>query len=142
MQKQSGWPPFALFPPVRDDSFLKQRLRELFGVEGLQIVRLLAEADEFDGQAEFLLDRHDHAAFARAVELGHNQAGAPAVFISDASSAPIPSAAAASRLCPPRASCLPLERARFRVAPGCRKQRATAKDVWVQVDGPGRHWIE
>ena len=50
---------------------LKQRLRELFGVEGLQIVRLLAEADEFDGQAEFLLDRHHHAAFARAVELGH-----------------------------------------------------------------------
>jgi hypothetical protein len=50
---------------------LKQRLRELSGVEGLQIVRLLAEADEFDGQAEFLLDRHHHAAFARAVELGH-----------------------------------------------------------------------
>jgi len=31
--------------------FLKQRLRELFGVERLQVVRLLAEADEFDGQA-------------------------------------------------------------------------------------------
>jgi hypothetical protein len=30
--------------------FLKQRLRELFRVEGLQVVRLLAEADEFDGQ--------------------------------------------------------------------------------------------
>jgi hypothetical protein len=28
--------------------FLKQRLRKLFGVEGLQIVRLLAKADEFD----------------------------------------------------------------------------------------------
>ena len=57
------------------DLFLKQRLRELFGVEGLQIVQLLAEADEFDGQPEFLLDRHHHAAFARAVELGHDEAG-------------------------------------------------------------------
>ena len=52
--------------------FLKQRLRELLRVEGLQVVRLFAEADEFDGQAEFLLDRHHHAAFARAVELGHD----------------------------------------------------------------------
>ena len=55
--------------------FLKQRLRELLRVEGLQIVRLFTKADEFDGQAEFFLDRHDHAAFARAVELGHDQAG-------------------------------------------------------------------
>ena len=55
--------------------FLKQRLRELFGVEGLQVVRLFAEADELDGHAEFLLDRHDHAAFARAVELGHDETG-------------------------------------------------------------------
>ena len=40
-----------------------------FPVEGLQIVRLLADADEFsDGQAEFLLDRHDHPALARANE--------------------------------------------------------------------------
>ena len=36
---------------AKKELFLKQRLRELFGVEGLQIVRLLAEADEFDGQA-------------------------------------------------------------------------------------------
>src|ERR1039458_7977132 len=56
-------------------SFLKQRRRELLGVEGLQVVRLLAEADEFDRQAKFLLDRHDHAAFARAIELGHDEAG-------------------------------------------------------------------
>jgi len=55
--------------------FLKQRLRELFRVEGLLVVRLLAEADEFDGQAEFLQDRHHHAAFARAVQLGHDEAG-------------------------------------------------------------------
>jgi hypothetical protein len=38
--------------------FLKQRLRELFGVEGLQIIGLFAEADEFDGQSEFLLVSH------------------------------------------------------------------------------------
>ena len=50
-------------------------MRELFGVEGLQVVRLFAEADEFDGQAEFLLDRHYHAAFARAVELGNHSVG-------------------------------------------------------------------
>ena len=31
--------------------FLKQRLRELLRVEGLQIIRLLTETDEFDGQA-------------------------------------------------------------------------------------------
>ena len=63
------------FPNCSVFLFLKQRLRELFRVEGLQVVRLLAEADEFDGQAEFLLDGHDHAAFARAVEPGHDEAG-------------------------------------------------------------------
>jgi hypothetical protein len=62
-------------PYLKKDSFLKQRLRELFRIERLQIVRLLAETDELDRQAEFLLDRHDHAAFARAVELGHDEAG-------------------------------------------------------------------
>jgi len=37
-------------------SFIPQRTpRELFGVEGLQVVRLFAKADEFDGQAELLL---------------------------------------------------------------------------------------
>src|SRR5579863_8727352 len=35
----------------------------------------VAEADEFDGKAEFLPDRHDHATFAGAVELGHDKAG-------------------------------------------------------------------
>ena len=32
--------------------FLKQRLRELFGIKGLQIVRLFAEADELDLDTE------------------------------------------------------------------------------------------
>ena len=43
---------------ARSGSFLKQRLRELFRIEGLQVIRLLAEADEFDGQTEFFLDGH------------------------------------------------------------------------------------
>jgi hypothetical protein len=32
----------------------------------LQVIRLSAEADEFDRDAGFLLDRHHHVAFARA----------------------------------------------------------------------------
>jgi hypothetical protein len=38
--------------------FLKQCLSRLFGVERLQVIRLLAEADAFEGQAGFLRDRH------------------------------------------------------------------------------------
>jgi hypothetical protein len=30
----------------------------LFGVEGLQVIRLLAVVDEFDGQAKFFLERY------------------------------------------------------------------------------------
>ena len=74
---------------------LKQRLCELFCVEGLQVVRLLAEADEFDGQAEFLLDSHDHAAFARAIQLGHDEAGERHGLVEFA------------RLCQPRPMILP-----------------------------------
>jgi len=61
--------------PFVEKLFLKQRLSKLLGVEGLQVVRLFAEADELDGQAELLLDGDDHAAFAGAVELGHDEAG-------------------------------------------------------------------
>ncbi|MDB6020597.1 MAG: permease of the major facilitator superfamily, partial [Pedosphaera sp.] len=53
----------------------KQRLRVLLRVERLQIIRLFAEADEFDGQAQFFLNRHHHAAIAGAVQFGHHQAG-------------------------------------------------------------------
>src|SRR5437879_6490598 len=58
---------------MKQTSCLKQRRRELLRVERLQIVRLFAEADEFDWQAQFLLNRDDHAAFARAVEFGDDQ---------------------------------------------------------------------
>ena len=53
--------------------FLEQRRRKQLRVERLQIIRLFADADEFDGQAEFLLKRDDHAAFARAVEFGDDE---------------------------------------------------------------------
>src|SRR6266498_5425839 len=56
------------FHPVLEVSmglFLKQRRCELFRVKRLQIVRLFSDADEFDGQPEFLLNRDHHAAFAR-----------------------------------------------------------------------------
>ena len=55
-------------------SCLKQRRGELLRVEGLKIIRLLADADEFDRQAEFLLNGNDHAALAGAVEFGDDQA--------------------------------------------------------------------
>ena len=51
----------------------KQRIRILLRIERLQIIRLFAEADEFDRQAEFFLDGDDHAAFAGAIELGNHQ---------------------------------------------------------------------
>src|SRR6185436_21171235 len=57
-----------------DGLVLKQRRRKLLRVERLQIVRLFADADEFDWQPELLLNRDDHAAFARAVELGDDEA--------------------------------------------------------------------
>ena len=50
----------------------KERAGKLFGVKRLQIIRLLAQADELDGQAKFFLNGHDHAAFTGAVQLGHH----------------------------------------------------------------------
>src|SRR6185437_16942382 len=55
--------------------FLEEGLGELLWVEWLEVVRLFAEADEFDGEAEFFLDGDDHAAFAGAVEFGDDEAG-------------------------------------------------------------------
>jgi len=51
----------------------KQRLGKLFRIERLQIIRLLPQPHEFDGQAEFLLNRDDHPPFAGAVQLGDDQ---------------------------------------------------------------------
>ena len=55
--------------------FLKQRLCELFRVERLQIVRLLAQADKFNRQAKLFLNGHHHSPLACSVELGDDEAG-------------------------------------------------------------------
>src|SRR5215475_7876682 len=48
---------------------------EDLGIEGGQVVRPLAEADELDGNAQLTLDRDDDAALGRAVQLGQHDAG-------------------------------------------------------------------
>ncbi|MFM1942854.1 MAG: hypothetical protein RI897_1836 [Verrucomicrobiota bacterium] len=53
----------------------EEGLGEGLGVEGLEVIRLFAEADEFYGYAEFLLDSDDGAAFAGAVEFRDDEAG-------------------------------------------------------------------
>src|SRR6266516_5454133 len=65
--------PEGFVAPPKSSCFPKQRRRELLRVERLQIIRLFADADEFDRQAELVLNRDDHAAFARAVEFGDDE---------------------------------------------------------------------
>src|SRR5579883_1302077 len=60
--------------------FLRRRLGEEglgvgVGVEGDEVVDLLAGADEADRQAKFAGNGHDDAAFGGAVELGEDDAG-------------------------------------------------------------------
>ena len=43
-------------------------------LEGRKIVQLFAGADEARGNSKFILDRHDNAAPAAAIEFGHDQA--------------------------------------------------------------------
>lgn len=54
---------------------------EFFGLKRLQIVCLFAYADEFDGDAEFLLNGNQHAAAAGAVEFCDDQAGERGGFV-------------------------------------------------------------
>ena len=57
-------------------SFLvEERLDEFFGIEGQQVVHLLADADVADGQVQLARDGHHDAALGGAVELGENDAG-------------------------------------------------------------------
>ena len=42
-------------------------------IEWREIVELFAGADEARGNSKFILDRHDNAAFAAAIEFGHDQ---------------------------------------------------------------------
>gem|GEM_PF-3650430 len=55
--------------------FRKQCLRKFPGIEWLQIVRLLADSNEFNRQPQFLLDCHDGAALACAIQLCYHQPG-------------------------------------------------------------------
>src|SRR5262245_34954612 len=55
-------------------SGLEHRTREVVGVEGLEVVGLLADADELHRQADALADADDRAALRRAVELRDEQA--------------------------------------------------------------------
>src|SRR5947209_18270991 len=59
---------------IKGRSDAEEGLCELPGIEWLQIIGLFAQANKFDGQAQLLLNGHHHAAFARAVEFGDNQA--------------------------------------------------------------------
>ena len=43
-------------------------------IERRKIVELFAGADETRGNSKFILDRHHNAAFAAAIEFGHDQA--------------------------------------------------------------------
>src|ERR1051326_7713802 len=57
-------------------SHLKQFLDVIVGVENLQVVELLAHADELDRQVELFLDAEDRASLGGAVELGQDDASA------------------------------------------------------------------
>ena len=68
-------------PPVSGLSAMssepRQRPGEILGVERLEIVDLLADADEMHRQAVFRGDGDENAAAGGAVELGHDEAGDP-----------------------------------------------------------------
>jgi hypothetical protein len=65
---------FRWCPEVTRKWGLKEFVNELNGVEGLESVGGFAEADEAGGDAQFLLNRNDDAAFAAAVEFGDDDA--------------------------------------------------------------------
>ena len=54
---------------------LQQLIHEALWVEGLKVFNLFTEADEAGGDAEFLLDGDEDAAFAAAVEFGDDEPG-------------------------------------------------------------------
>src|SRR4051794_11025027 len=56
---------------------LEQGLDVGVGVERLQVVELLADADELDRQIQLLLDAEDGPALGRAVQFGQDNAGTP-----------------------------------------------------------------
>src|SRR3954451_8077524 len=56
-------------------SAAEQRVRKLLGAEGLQILDLLAHADEVNRNRPLPRDCRENAALRRAVELGDDEAG-------------------------------------------------------------------
>ena len=65
LRLRSGWQ-----TPLRS----QQIFDVLFPIERRKIVELFAGADEARGNSKFILDRHHNAAFAAAIEFGHDQA--------------------------------------------------------------------
>ena len=59
----------------------KHLLDEEAALEEGEVAELFAGADETRGNAEFVLNGDDHAAFAAAVELGDDDAGEPGRFV-------------------------------------------------------------
>src|SRR5215213_2763027 len=55
-----------------DPASRKQRLDERIGVERLEVVDGLADADELDGEVDRLADGDDDAPFGGSVELGED----------------------------------------------------------------------
>src|SRR3954465_14061209 len=55
----------------------EQRAGEVVGVERPQILELLADADQLDGDAQLIGDGQRDAALGGAVELGEDDAGDP-----------------------------------------------------------------
>src|ERR1700690_1420528 len=62
-------------------SRFQQRRDEFRGVEHAEILALLADADESNGNAQLLRDGEHDAAFGRPVEFGDDQAGYPYAFV-------------------------------------------------------------
>src|SRR6516225_5019803 len=61
---------------LKPQSIGKQRLDKRLRIKWLQIVELLADADEFDWQAQLLLHCENRPALGRAIELGQDDARA------------------------------------------------------------------
>src|SRR5688572_9568121 len=60
---------------------LEKRARELRRIKRLEILSLLAEADEFNWNAKIFLNRHNHPALACAIEFRDHEPGELYSFI-------------------------------------------------------------
>ena len=60
---------------------LEERFHKFSGVKRQQVLDLLPDANELNGQAQFAGDGDDHAAFGRAVEFGQDDARGSGVLL-------------------------------------------------------------